>query len=388
MKENSRKWRKPSFFLLTLGVLYTNVFYRWKYHINIDKSGIRDLHGPAVVLSPHLSNYDHMLLGMTLYPHRPTFVLSEHFMANRFLRPILHMMGCISKKMFSPDSGTILHILRAARSGCILIMFPEGRLPCIPVSDYVAPGTAELVKKLGVPVYTVTANGAAMTHPKWAEKQRHGKITVETKKILDEDALKAMSVSEIGGVLQASLAHNDETATAGVRFAVSDTTAGLCKILYRCPSCGASYSLREEKNGVRCENCGMTAVLDEYGKFKGAPVATVTEWYRAQGEAMDLSVPLTAEVTVHAMNEKRYLVKKAGAGKITLDRETFSFCGTVFGKPLEFAAETEKIGAFPISVGKWFDFYHEGRLHCFAPKDGRRTVAFVQFLDECHRRKL
>jgi 1-acyl-sn-glycerol-3-phosphate acyltransferase len=377
---------RPNFLLLTAARLVVGPYYRLRYGMKVDRSGLRDLKGPALVLAPHLSNFDHLVLGITLYPHRPTFVLSRHFTSIRALKPILRWMHVITKRMFSADISTILNVLRAKAEGNVIVLFPEGRLPaCNGRSVGLTDGTAELVKKLEIPVYTVTGNGVALTFPKWAPKPHRGRIRVTTAKVLDAADVKALSADEIRTRLEEALTHDDLQAMAGVRYRAADRTAGLDGILYRCPSCNREGTLKTEKHTVTCP-CGLSAALGEDNRLTGAPFDSIFDWYRWQEDAVDLSTPLCSEAVVGAIDGEDVLQDDAGYGSIRLTAEEFSFDGEVFGESLSFTLPTASITAFPITVGHHFDVYYRNRLLRFSPRpDPMGTVKWVNFLDKVTR---
>ena len=82
-----------AFLYATLGTVY-----RIKYHITFDKKIVKQIKGPAIILATHTSDKDHILSGMTLYPIRPTYVVSEHFLHKRDTAGLLKLMHIISKK--------------------------------------------------------------------------------------------------------------------------------------------------------------------------------------------------------------------------------------------------------------------------------------------------
>ena len=64
-----------------LGLLYgiLKPIYTKKYNITYDNEIVKDIKGPAIVVATHTSNSDHILSAITLYPVRPTYIVSEHF---------------------------------------------------------------------------------------------------------------------------------------------------------------------------------------------------------------------------------------------------------------------------------------------------------------------
>ena len=53
--------------------------YTKKYNITFDKEAVKNIKGPAIVIATHTSDQDHILSALTLYPVRPTYIISEHF---------------------------------------------------------------------------------------------------------------------------------------------------------------------------------------------------------------------------------------------------------------------------------------------------------------------
>ena len=376
-----KKFKRPPAWLYYPAVVCINIYMRLRYRVKIDKKALRGINGPALILANHLSDRDHLLVAMALWPHRPTFVLSEHFMTKRKLRGVLRYMNVITKRMFDSDGGTVLGIMRAARSGNVVVLFPEGRLTWYAHSMYITPGTAELVKHLKIDVYRVTPTGAALTFPKWAKKPRRGKINIESEQILSAADIKTMSADDIYGVICGKLYHDDEKSCAGISFSSPDTTLGLDGILYKCPSCRSEFTLTASGGHIRCQ-CGLDATLDDGYVLHGAPVSSINEWYFWQSSQLDTSEVIQSEVRVGTTDGDGYMVRDAGTGYITLSRDNFTFNGTVFGKEVSFMLPTEKIPAVPITVAQEFDIYYEKRLYYFTPTpDSRRTVKFADFFD-------
>lgn len=373
----------PILYLLTLIVM--RPYYALRYGVRIDRSAVKDIQGPAIVLAPHISNQDHFLVGMALWPRRVTFVLSQHFFSFPLLGWFLRRMHAIGKRMFSADTRTIMQILRAKAEGNIIVLFPEGRLPACGHSLPIADGTAALVQKLGLPVYVVTGNGAYLTFPKWGKKHRRGRIHVTTSALFTVEELQRLPAEAVAERITAALAHDDEQAMAGVRYRVKDTTAGLDGILRRCPACGAWGRLETRRSRITCGACGLTATLDETYRLHGAPFPTVNAWFDWQQASMDTDTPLVARVEVEAINARGRLVRRAGTGTLSLDREALRFTGEVFGGSADFSVSTAELGGLPVTVAKHVDVYDNNRLLRLYPiEEPRDAILFTCFLDKLH----
>jgi len=388
-KKKSQKIGKPVSFIYHPAYFFVSLFYRIRYRVHINKKALKDHKGGAVILATHTSNYDHVLTAMALYPRRVTFVMSEHFYANKLLRPFLKIMHTIPKKMFCPDTRSVLSMIRAVREGNTLLLFPEGRLTCYGKSLPITPGTAELVKNLGVPVYTITAEGAGKTFPKWAKKPRIGRIDVNVSKLFDGSELKEMSLPEIDGKILSAISHNAWESLPNVKFKVKDAAEGLDGILWKCPECGKEHTLICKDNKIVCSECRLTASVDSHGQISGAPcgIKTISDWYEQNASTLDLNIPLTSECIVGATDgdPKKDGVMRRGIGKgvMSLSRDGFTFDGEIEGKETHISLLGKDCpGALPISVGDHFDVYYGGRLHLFTPTpDPRDTVKFVAYRD-------
>ena len=372
----------PILYWLVYHILYP--LYRIRYGLTVDKRALRGVKGPILVIAPHTSNKDHWLVSMGIWPLRPTCVLSEHFVSSPTLRPILRLAHIITKKMFCPDVSTIMNVLRAKREGNSIVLFPEGRLTSNGRTGRVADGTATLVKKLGVDVFVVTANGASLTFPKWAKKPHRGKIRVVTERLFTAEEAATLSEEELTLRMQAVISHDDAAAMDGVRYRSPAPAEGLDGILYRCPTCEREFTMETEGDRIFCRECGFSATLDETFRLHGCRFARILDWYDWQSDLVDPNTErLETDAVIGTVGPDGNMNKNAGFAHVTMDKETFTFNGTVLGEPLVFARRTAGIIAFPLTVGAEFDVYYNNKLYFIYPQtpDTRAAVKWVAYLD-------
>lgn len=376
--------KKPNPFLYYLASLVIAPYLKFKLHTSYDRSGIRDIETPSIVVCPHVSNIDFLLVAVALFPHRPTFVVSQHFMTKPKIRRILEIMHVIPKKMFCPDVKTILNIMRAKESGNIIVIFPEGRLSCFGHSLQVTEGTAELIKKLGVSVYTICENGAYKTLPKWGKAGlRPGRIEITSAKLIDSADLAAMTIDEINAVLDKAILHDEDALFTDVKYKCKAPALGLDGILYKCPQCMSEFETVSDEHSITCRRCGFTAELDEKYRLSGGPFERINDWFFWQEALIDLDTPLETDCLVGTTDTDGYMDMKAGKGHITMDRENIHFVGTCCGESLEFTESTSVIKGFPSSLGSHFDIYHKKQLYYIMPQpDPRVSIKWVAYLDK------
>ena len=366
--------------------------YTKKYGISFNNDIIKDIKGPAIVVATHTCDVDHILSALTLYPIRPTYIVSEHFIRKKSTARLLKLMHVITKKMFTPDVSTIMNVMRAKSENAVIVIFPEGRLSCYGRTLPIADGTAELIKKLGVNLYAWKAEGAYLSFPKWRDKgdSRCGKINASVKLLLSADEVAEKSISQIKEITEAAIFNDDELAMRGIEYKCDDMARGVDKILFKCPGCLNEGTVTAGGNHIRCE-CGLDATLDSYYRLSGAPFESINEWFEWQLNSIDTeNEKLFAKARLGACGEDGFMNTNAGEGEVYLDRNEFRLSGTLHGEKIEFSVATEKIGAFPITPGDHFDIYHNGNLiYVYPEPDLRSTVKWVCFLDSFNaKRKL
>ena len=384
-KAKSKKIGKVNPFLYAIVYAALKRKYTKKYNISYDKSIVKDIKGPAIVVATHTCDVDHILSALTLYPIRPTYIVSEHFMKDPSSARLLKLMHVITKKMFTPDVSTIMNIMRAKKENAVLVIFPEGRLSCyghtLPITD----GTAELIKKLGVNLYSWKAEGAALTFPKWREmgEERIGKINASVKLLLTAEEVAKKDVSEIKKITADAIFNDDEASMRGVEYKCGAMANGVDKILFKCPLCLSEGTITSEGDNIRC-TCGLDATLDSKYRISGAPVGSVNEWFKWQQNSIDTdNEKLYSKVKLGCCGEDGFMDESAGEGEAYLDKDLFKLSGVMHGEKIEFSMKPEKIVAFPITAGRHFDVYHAGKLiYVYPEPDERESVKWVCFLDK------
>ena len=372
---------------LLYSILYAifKPMYKKKYNVTFDNAIAKDIKGPAIVIATHSSDKDHFLSALTLYPVRPTYVVSEHFIRFKSSARLLKLMHVITKKMFTPDFSTVKNIMRAKKENAVIVIFAEGRQSCYGHTLPLAQGTAELIKALGVDLYLWQSDGAYLTFPKWRDKgdDRIGKIHLKLKPLLSADEVKSKNVSEIQEIAERAINHDEELAMPGVEFRSETMALGAERILFKCPVCHSEDTITTEGNHIRC-SCGLDATLDGYYKLHNAPFERMNDWFEWQQKSMNVeSAHLSTKARLGCCGEDGFMDPSAGEGEVYMDKDTFRLTGTLHGESFEYVTKPEKIGAFPISPGDHFDVYYNNRLiYVYPMPNMNASVKWVCFLDQ------
>lgn len=389
-KKSKKKIGKVNPFLYAIIYAFMKRKYTKKYGITFDKEIVKDIKGPAIVVATHTCDQDHILSALTLYPVRPTYIVSEHFIRNRSTARLLKLMHVITKKMFTADVTTIINIMRAKSENAVIVIFPEGRLSCYGHTLPVAEGTAELIKKLGVNLYLWKAEGAYLTFPKWRNKRddRFGKINSSVKLLLCAEEIAKKDVSEIKSITENAILHDDEVAMDGTEFKCDSMAEGADRIIYKCPECLKEGAITTEGNHIRC-TCGLDATLDTFYKLHGVRFNTLNEWFEWQQNSIDTDTEyIASKVKLGCCGEDGFMDEEAGEGEAYIDKDVFRLKGVMHGKEVDFSVASEKICAFPITPGRHFDVYHNGQLiYVYPQPDERMSVKWVCYLDNLMAKK-
>ncbi len=380
--QKKKRLGTPSPILWFFAYLVLYPLFKLRYRVKIDRGDLKKIKGAGLVLAPHTAEADPFLIGLALYPRRPNYVVSAHFLTKPKIRRIFRILHVIPKRMFSSDASTILNIARAKKEGNLVVLFPEGRLPATGHSVPIAAGTDALVHRLGVDVYVVTCHGAYLTFPKWAKQRRRGEIRIEVRRLFTAEEAASLPLPAVSSRLEAAIRHNDEEAMAGVSYSCKSFAEGVDGILYLCPQCRREGGITAAGEHITC-TCGASVRLCPDYRLEGSPFPSLGAWFLWQREQIDTQVPLSSEVRVGTPLENGDMNEAAGHGHVTLDCEGIAFCGTVNGEPLSFRISTDALGGIPITVAQHFDVYYNNRLYYFFPEpDNRLSIKWVAYYDK------
>ena len=222
-----------------------------RYGFKVDKSAIKGLKGPFLVLGNHTSWVDFLYFSNCVYPHPVNVVVTSNVFYMKFLGKVFTDFGAIPKKQFTSDFSCIKHIKRNLDNGNSVLLFPEGRITVDGSTGYIAPSIGKLIKFLNCPVIKGITVGSYVTRPKWGKK-RPGKVTLKMEPLLSTDDIGDMSNEEIYEYILKNFSYDDNVAfkeqnrkVYGLRLAET-----LEKLLYKCPRCGAEF-----KNESKYRTC-------------------------------------------------------------------------------------------------------------------------------------
>ncbi|VBB09796.1 phospholipid/glycerol acyltransferase [Lucifera butyrica] len=354
--------------LLQIAAAYLIVYWiSGRSGLRVDRSGIKGLKPPFIVLGNHTSNLDPALVQLALGLHPCRFLTTNFYFRLPIIGKLLRLFGAIPKIQFLPDIRSTRGALAALARGESVGIFPEGRRSvdgsCCPIPDSIA----RFIKKANVPVVAVKTNGGYFVWPRWSSFWRSGRLESVAKLLLTTADLSVMDTAQIQAVVCRAMDYNDYdwNRQAKTRYPHRRGAEGLHRILHQCPRCLAERAMRSRENRLYCSACGNTALYDATGFLRPLDENCViwedtVQWAAWQRE--NLLAQLQAEnfQLQAAVKELRVAdpfygpYRRCGSGQVTLRPAGLYFHGSVDGQPTDLFFPIERLPAISTEFG--YDF--------------------------------
>ncbi len=314
---------------------------------------------PCLILMNH-SGFVDLKLAFHIFAKKPfcTVSTADSFIGMPWL---MRMIGCIPTHKFVSDvtlMSDIKHTLEVEKASVLL--YPEAGYSLDGRATALQPRFSMLFKRLGVPVVTVTTDGAFLRQPLFNElRRRRTRITAKVKCILTPEEIAEKSVSELDEMVSEAFSFDGFASQLEKGVAVDERTRakGLERVLYKCPHCGRECCMASEDSEIYCSECGARYELDTLGRLVclsgEGRFDSVTDWYDFERESVREEIlqgtyRLDTEVDISVIRDYRalYLV---GRGRLVHDAEGL----TLFDETGETVFHRSPIAAHSLNV----DFY-------------------------------
>lgn len=382
---NAVRFYKPSKLILPYAIARLILTFRG-VRVKLDDRVGEAFEKPAIVLCNHGSFIDFIYAGSLLQKQSPNFIVARLYFYHRLFGNFLRSFGCFPKSMFAMDVESTKNSIAVVRSGGVLAMMPEARLSTVGCFEDIQPNTYSFLKKMKAPIYTVKISGDYLADPKWGHGIRRGAVVEATlEPLLTVDEVQTLSQDEICARVEERLNYNEfawlET-RPDIRYRDKKMAEGLENILFVCPVCGEKYTITTKGREVLCKNCGRLAVMnDRYAFDESAPFQNFALWYEWQREMLrakiesDTAYELTSKVTLfHPSYNGKRMLRHAGEGVCTLNRDGLFYKGTQDGEAVELEIPMKQIYRLLFGAGEDFEIYVGTEIYYFVPEDRRSAV--------------
>ena len=395
--------RPPAFIYRVLGQIWRILFMK-KYGVEVEfKTDFRKEEGPYILVSNHASRQDYIFTGVPLLPNQYNYVAGYNEFHRSHLSFVFKLLQVIPKKNFVPDVYTIKQVSKVLNAGGKVVLFPEGMNSISGANQPVAIGTGKFIKHFNVPVYYALIQGGYLTCPKYNLTDRYGKVKVTFDKMFSKEDLEKLSPTEIEDKMNELLYHDDYAWNKKEKIAYKNDgkiAEGLHDLLYWCPKCGKEFTMFGEGDTIRCTSCGNGAKLAD--TYEMIPFdencvipETQTKWFNMERENVKREVAnanfeLSEEVELGNLPLYKNLKDQktsevVGSGKITLNRQGFTYVGTRNGEPFTFHLNPSELPTYGMctDLSRFYTFY-KGEFMEFYPKT-HCTEKWFLATEEIHR---
>lgn len=329
-----KKPMRPSLVLRTLANLIS-VVDLWKAKYKTIGSLPPKSEGPCLVLMNHSSFIDLPIAQRIMYPRPLSIVCTYDALIGK--KKLMRWLGCIPTRKFVTDLALIHDMKHALSKGVNVLMYPE--------AGYSLDGTAtpipklgKLVKMLGVPVVFIKTEGAYTRDPLYNELRiRKVPVSANVSTLFSKEDTQKLSVEELDAGLDLAFTFDNFEWQKEKQISVDtpDRANGLERTLYLCPHCEAEGQMKGEGTYIKCEACGKSYRLTEFGQLIASDGDTefshIPDWFRWQREKVreeltNGTYSLDIPVKIGIMNDFKALYM-VGEGRLSHTLEGLHLTG-------------------------------------------------------------
>ena len=292
---------------------------------------------PCLILMNHSSFLDLEIAYRVFYPKPMCIVCtSDGFVGKNWL---MRLIGCIPTQKFVSDIMLIKDMRYTLNElNASILMYPE--------ASYSFDGTATplprklgvLLKKLNVPVVTVTTHGAFARDPLYnCLQKRKVKVSADVKCLLTPEEIKEKSVTELDAMLDEAFSFDNFAWQRENNVEITEPfrADGLHRILYKCAACGAEGQMEGKGVHLTCHHCGKQYELDTLGRLNALEGETefphIPDWFawnreQVRQSILDGTYRLDTEVDIAMMVDYK-AIYKVGSGHLVHDENGFTLTG-------------------------------------------------------------
>lgn len=303
-----------------------------RHRNRLRKIGMEGIKAPYFLLCNHNAFMDFMVASKAIWPARANFIVAiDGFLKREWL---LRFIGCICTRKFTVDLPLVKNMLRAAKAGDVVALYPEARYSLCGTTAVIPDSVGKLAKKMCVPVVVLLCHGHHINSPFWNLRDRGVKGTeAEMRCILTPEELKSLPLAEINRRIREALVYDEYTwqKERGIRVTAPWRAEGLHKVLYQCPHCGREYRMRTAGTRLSCAACGSEWEMTELGELRCLIGETrfshIPDWYEWERENVRQEVEngryaFSCTAHVDALPKDRFI--PLGRARLTHDLTGFT----------------------------------------------------------------
>lgn len=292
---------------------------------------------PCLILMNHSCFLDLMIMSRIFFPKRYAIVCTTDGLVG--MEWLMRFLGCIPTQKFVSDVTLIRDMEYMLKQKKVsVLMYPEASYSFDGTATALPRKMGVLLKKLGVPVVTVTTHGAFTRQPLYNYlKKRKVKVTADVRCLATAEDLKVKTVRELDEMLDEVFTFDGFAWQKENGVEVKDATRadGLERILYKCPHCGAEGDMYGDGTMLTCGSCGKVWEMDTLGQMKALEGETefshIPDWYawersEVRRELEEGTYSLETDVDIGMMVDYK-AIYMVGQGHLSHSQEGFRLTG-------------------------------------------------------------
>lgn len=322
--------------------------------IGFDKLGKDE---PALFLMNHSSFIDLEIATGVLYP-RPLNIVctSDGFVGKRFL---MRNLGCIPTKKFITDSKLVRDMIYTVKKlNSSILMYPEASYSFDGTATPLPESVGKCIKMLGVSVVMIKTYGAFARDPLYNMLQkRKVDVSADFEYLLSAEEVREKSAEEIFEIVNSRFKFDNFLWQQENKIKIDEPfrADGLNRVLYKCPVCKSERETEGKGTTLKCNHCGASWELDEYGKLVSdtGTFTHIPDWYAWERECVreellngSYYLDLPADIRMLVDSKQIYEI---GEGRLIHDQNGFNL--TAANGQLNYSHSPQK------SYSLYSDFY-------------------------------
>lgn len=260
-------WQKIIYLIIeTLTLIYGVVFQ----HVRFQYRGHKIPKGPIFVLSNHHSNWDPLYLAPMFYLKFIRFIAHDELFQNKFYSLIIKTcLGQVRRGMDEADPKPIFDIIRIAKKGGSVGLFPEGDIDMFGRTLPIEKSVAKLAKTIKLPLVLTRITGAHLRAPRWSKLPYASKITYGVTDVISPHVIETLSVDELyerilKGIQANEMLYQEKAKITQIGFGRAEW---LELGLFMCPKCQSLESLHSKNNTLTCSSCDFRTRFNRHSFF-------------------------------------------------------------------------------------------------------------------------
>ncbi len=292
--------------------------------------------GPWLVLMNHSSFIDLEIAHKILPKPFCIVCTSDGFVGKETL---MRSIGCIPTQKFVTDPMLISDMRYAlGKLNTSVLLYPEASYSFDGCATPLPRRMGILLKRLNVPVVTITTYGAFARDPLYnCLQKRKVKVSAVMEGLLTTEEIKEKSVQELDDILDKAFSFDNFAWQRDNKIEIKEKfrADGLNRILYKCAACGAEGHMEGKGIHLTCHACGKKYELTTLGQLSAiegdTEFAHIPDWYRwereqVRAELTDGSYRLDIPVEIGMMVDYK-AIYMVGDGRLVHDSSGFHLTG-------------------------------------------------------------